>query len=55
MCGLRVLLTMIKHFLKRVLFWVLFPLLLLLGMVWWRGDSLFIISNINMALGGKRL
>lgn len=45
----------IKHFLKRVLFWAFFPLMLLLGVVWWKTDSLFIISNINMALGGKRL
>lgn len=42
-----------KKIFGTVLFYCLFPLLLLLCIAWWKEDSLFIIENIKIYLTGK--
>jgi len=44
-----------KKLFRTIIFYCLFPLLLFLGMVWWKRDSHFIISQIKMFFIGEGL
>ena len=44
-----------KKFFGTIVFYCLFPILLFLGIVWWKESSMFIIDNIKLFLTGKRL
>jgi hypothetical protein len=42
----------VVRLLRKAIFWLLFPLMLLLGLVWWREDTAFIIHNLYLAIVG---
>jgi len=42
-----------RYYIGKAVFWFFFPIFALLGALWWRENTLFMLRHINMALTGK--